>query len=174
MPSGAPSRLSCRSQAPRNRTSGRYLGEDALPDTSSRPASVPVVDGLRRSIVGRHVAPPSTCLQDMEDAADHAPIVDTGLARLVVRQMRLQSRPGLIRQPEQVPHALLHAAQTQSRRKSAHLVSCLIGSPTCLIPGFDGALFSLEWKDALWARFSMGAPARQRQSVERYSIVKRA
>ena len=46
--------------------------------------------------------------------------------------------------------------------------------PEYLIPGFDGALFSLEWKDALWARFSMGAPARQRQSVERYSIVKRA
>ncbi|AWN44743.1 universal stress protein [Methylobacterium durans] len=44
----------------------------------------------------------------------------------------------------------------------------------CLIPGFDGAVFSREWKDALWARFSTGAPRRQRQSVERYSIVKRA
>jgi hypothetical protein len=46
--------------------------------------------------------------------------------------------------------------------------------PYCLIPGFDGAVFSLEWKDALWARFSMGAPPRRRRSVERYSIVKRA
>src|SRR5262245_26580480 len=44
----------------------------------------------------------------------------------------------------------------------------------CLIPGFDGALFSREWKDALWARFSTAAPQRQRRSVERYSIVKRA
>ena len=44
----------------------------------------------------------------------------------------------------------------------------------CLIPGFDGALFSLAWKDALWARYCTGAPARQRRSVERYSIVKRA
>ncbi len=44
----------------------------------------------------------------------------------------------------------------------------------CLIPGFDGAIFSHEWKDALWDRFTMGAPRRQRQSVERYSIVKRA
>jgi AcrR family transcriptional regulator len=44
----------------------------------------------------------------------------------------------------------------------------------CLIPGFDGAIFSREWKDALWARFSTAAPQRQRQSVERYSIVKRA
>ena len=42
--------------------------------------------------------------------------------------------------------------------------------PSCLIPGFDGALFSLEWKDALWARFCTGAPPRQRRCVERYSI----
>lgn len=28
----------------------------------------------------------------------------------------------------------------------------------CLIPGFDGALFSREWKDALWARFFTAAP----------------
>ena len=28
----------------------------------------------------------------------------------------------------------------------------------CLIPGFDGAFFSLDWKDALWARFSTAAP----------------
>ncbi len=44
----------------------------------------------------------------------------------------------------------------------------------CLIPGFDGAIFSQEWKEALWARFTTQAPQRQRQSVERYSIVKRA
>src|SRR5215469_18357487 len=44
----------------------------------------------------------------------------------------------------------------------------------CLVPGFDGALFSPAWRDALWARFFMAAPRRQRQSVERYSVVKRA
>lgn len=44
----------------------------------------------------------------------------------------------------------------------------------CLIPGFDGAVFSRVWKEALWVRFTMGAPQRQRRSVERYSIVKRA
>src|SRR5262245_45098564 len=47
-------------------------------------------------------------------------------------------------------------------------------STRCLIPGFDGALFSREWKDALWARFCAAAPQRQRRSVERYNIVKRA
>ena len=44
----------------------------------------------------------------------------------------------------------------------------------CLIPDFDGAVFSREWKEALWAKFSTAAPQRLRQSVERYSIVKRA
>jgi hypothetical protein len=44
----------------------------------------------------------------------------------------------------------------------------------CLVPGFDGALFSPAWRDALWARFFTAAPPRQRRSVERYSVVKRA
>jgi hypothetical protein len=44
----------------------------------------------------------------------------------------------------------------------------------CLVSGFDGALFSSESKDALWARFYTAAPPRQRRSVEQYRIVKRA
>ena len=40
-------------------------------------------------------------------------------------------------------------------------------APSCLVPVFDGALFSQEWKDALWARFFTGAPERQGRSVER-------
>lgn len=55
-----------------------------------------------------------------------------------------------------------------SLRQSDHMKA------SCLIPVFDGAVFSPEWKDALWARFCMGAPRRQRRSVERYKIVKRA
>jgi transposase len=43
----------------------------------------------------------------------------------------------------------------------------------CLVPAFDGAYFSREWKEALWDRYFTGAPQRQRRSVERYSIVKR-
>jgi hypothetical protein len=34
-----------------------------------------------------------------------------------------------------------------------------------LIPRFDGAPFSQEWEDALWASFFTKAPARRRQSV---------
>ncbi len=28
----------------------------------------------------------------------------------------------------------------------------------CLIPGFDGVVFSLEWKEALWDKFVTAAP----------------
>ena len=44
----------------------------------------------------------------------------------------------------------------------------------CLVPVFDGAYFSRGWKEALWDRYYTGAPQRQRRSVERYNIVKRA
>jgi DNA-binding PucR family transcriptional regulator len=40
------------------------------------------------------------------------------------------------------------------------------------IPDFDGALFSKAWRDALWDKFRMAAPRRQRQSVEQYKIAK--
>ena len=44
----------------------------------------------------------------------------------------------------------------------------------CFVPDFDGAFLSSDSKDALWDRFYTGAPQRQRRSVERYNIVKRA
>ena len=54
------------------------------------------------------------------------------------------------------------------REELEHLLS------RCLIPGFDGAFLSHETKDALWDKFCTAAPQRQRRSVERYNIVKRA
>jgi len=46
-------------------------------------------------------------------------------------------------------------------------------STRCLVPAFDGAILSLGWKEALWDKFFMAAPRRQRRSVEQYKIVKR-
>jgi transposase len=46
--------------------------------------------------------------------------------------------------------------------------------PSFFVPDFDGASLSSDSKDALWDRFYTGAPQRQRRSVERYNIVKRA
>jgi hypothetical protein len=65
----------------------------------------------------------------------------------------------------------LHTADGEIMADRIHEIENGVG---CLIPGFDGAIFSQEWKEALWARFFMGAPPRLRRSVERYSIVKRA
>jgi hypothetical protein len=45
----------------------------------------------------------------------------------------------------------------------------------CLVPQCDGVLYTdLPSQEVLWDKYSTGAPAQQRQCVERYSIVKRA
>src|SRR3546814_15512297 len=41
----------------------------------------------------------------------------------------------------------------------------LSSRPSCLIPRFDGAILSLDWKEALWDKFVTGAP-RPRQPSE--------
>lgn len=49
--------------------------------------------------------------------------------------------------------------------RTALLVSSMpLSEATCLIPCFDDAVFSVEWKEALWDRFYMGAPQRLRRS----------
>src|SRR5699024_2934508 len=49
-----------------------------------------------------------------------------------------------------------------------HRISLFPKTPDsrCLIPGFDDALFSQEWRDALWDKFYTAAPQRQRRCVE--------
>lgn len=41
--------------------------------------------------------------------------------------------------------------------------------PRCLIPRFDGVIHSLEWKEAIWARFVTGAPRPRTPSEQQYS-----
>jgi len=41
--------------------------------------------------------------------------------------------------------------------------------PTCLIPGFDGVICSLEWKEALWDKFVTAAPRPRTPSERQYS-----
>jgi hypothetical protein len=38
----------------------------------------------------------------------------------------------------------------------------------CLVPAFNGAIFSPEWRDALWDKFYTSAPQRLRQSGYQY------
>ncbi|CAH1663911.1 hypothetical protein BOSEA31B_12613 [Hyphomicrobiales bacterium] len=103
------------------------LGEDPLPDTAVRPARVTIEDRLRRTVFGRYVAPARSRLEDVEDAADHMSVIDTGPARLVVWQMWFETRPGIVRQPIEIKHGFLHAPETQARRESLNLDNCLVG-----------------------------------------------
>lgn len=69
------------------------------------------------------------------------------------------------------------AAQITMRSRATSFSSAIYfrtALSRCLVPKIDGATTTSEWKEALWARFYTGAPQRQRSSVERYSIVKRA
>jgi hypothetical protein len=84
-------------------------------------------------------------------------------------------KPGLmgevetLKGEEKLRHASLKTRMERMRGTSP--APALASRPRSLIPDFDGASLSSESKEALWARFSMGAPRRRRRSVERYNIV---
>src|SRR6056297_1260729 len=42
-------------------------------------------------------------------------------------------------------------------------------APRCLIPGFDGVIHSMEWKEALWDKFVTAAPRPRTPSEQQYS-----
>jgi len=58
---------------------------------------VTIVDGFGRSIFDWNITPAASDLQHMKNAGDYPPVVDASCAGLVLRQMRLQSRPGRAR-----------------------------------------------------------------------------
>lgn len=93
-----------------SRCAGRRLQsmEEPLPDALRSPADVAIVEGLPRSVVGGRVDPAPTRLQDVDDTADHAAIVDPRLSPRVTRQMRGNPFELLVREPKQVAiHAIL-------------------------------------------------------------------
>jgi len=90
---------------------------------------------------------------------------------------RLQSQPKPLdtnKTPPSADKLKTPALDVDAAIGAARLLHLMTLEARCLIPLFNGALFSCEWRDALWARFYTGAPRRQRQSVEQYKIVKRA
>ena len=80
----------------------RQSMEEPLPDALRGPSDVSVVERLSRSVVGRGVDPTPARLQDMDDAADHAAIIDSRLSAGFTRQMRRNPIELLVRQPETV------------------------------------------------------------------------
>jgi hypothetical protein len=91
-----------------------------------RPPIVAVVDGRRRPIGWRNVAPAASCFQHMQDAGNDGPIVDARFSWLAARQMGLQRLPCLIRQPE------LTSASNDSNhdKKIYHGINALYGFST--------------------------------------------
>lgn len=80
-------------------------------------------------------------------------------ARELVRQVyRFAAANGVeVDNPDEAPARKADATFVPRERKlSRHEIKALFdgrGQTRCLIPGFDGALFSPAWKEALWARF---------------------
>jgi len=61
------------------------------------------MERLARPVVRRRIDPAPAGLQDMDDAADHPAVINTGLATRIRRQMRLDPRELRIREPETIP-----------------------------------------------------------------------
>ena len=74
--------------------------QDVAPDLPAGPAVEAVVDRRVRAVFRWAVAPAAAGLQNMQDATDDPPVIDPPGARLVLRQMRLDRRPGIVAQPE--------------------------------------------------------------------------
>ena len=85
----------------RGRPAGlRERVEQVDPDAFGGPADIAIVERLLRPVFRRRVDPAAAGFQHMDDAADHAPIVDPRLAARVGGKMRRDLRKLLVRQPE--------------------------------------------------------------------------
>lgn len=69
----------------RPRQRRRQFGEHVLPYALLGPSIVAIVNGRGRTVLGRAVLPATTGLQHMDDAADHAPVINPPTARCTVR-----------------------------------------------------------------------------------------
>ena len=68
------------------RTAGaRQSMEEIDPDALRGPADIAVVERLAGPVVGRRIDPAPAGLQNMDDAADHAAVVNTRLATRIRR-----------------------------------------------------------------------------------------
>jgi hypothetical protein len=86
--------------------------EDGLPNAALAPAREAIVDGLMRAIFERTVFPATALLLHVHDSAQNPSIIMALRAGLVGRQMRLDLRPLLVVEPEQI---CAHAAWLLNR-----------------------------------------------------------
>ena len=72
------------------------LLEQTLPKPALRPSVVTIVDRGRRAVFRRHVAPTASGLENVQNATDHATIIDARLTRLATRQMWINRGPRFV------------------------------------------------------------------------------
>ena len=65
--------------------------------------------------------------------------------------------------------AMDRAPLARFARKAARQDALVVFEASCLIPRFDGAILSLEWKEAVWDKFVMAAPRPRTRSELTYS-----
>lgn len=87
-----------------DRTSASQSFEQTRPETPAGPAVEPVVNRCRGTVCRWAIAPAAAGLENVNDARDDAPIIDTPRAGLVLGKMRLYRRPLRIAQPEKLAH----------------------------------------------------------------------
>jgi len=78
--------------------------EDILPHTLLAPAVEPIVDRRVGAVFDRTVAPSGAGLQHVNDAGNHPAIINPVRAATTTGQPRLNPRPLIVTQPEQMPH----------------------------------------------------------------------
>lgn len=101
-----------------------------LPRRQQRAGSPEGVDCGVRAVRGGRILPTASDLQHVQDAADDPPVIDPRLAGLAVRQMGLNSRPNLIREPEQPCHRNPPSPETPNPGKNARDSNWLYEFPT--------------------------------------------
>src|SRR3974377_2093437 len=78
------------------------LPEQIFPNAAPRPTHKAVIDGCRRTIFGRAIAPAAAALQHMYYAADNTAIIDPIDAPDIRRQVSFDPLPLLVAQPKQI------------------------------------------------------------------------
>src|SRR5215471_6412842 len=85
--------------------------KQVVPDAAPCPTDKAVIDGRRRTVFRRAVAPAAPALQHVHDAADNAAIIHPLDTSDIRRQMRFNPLPLLVAEPEQV---LAHSPDPQN------------------------------------------------------------
>ena len=78
------------------------LAEQVLPNAALGPSNKAIVDRRVRTVFRRAIAPAAAGLQNMDDAADHPPIILARRPTHIGWKMRRYTPPLPLAQPEQV------------------------------------------------------------------------